>query len=210
MAVKPGKFITLEGGEGVGKTTNVPFIEGYLKSFNIPVIVTREPGGTAYAEKIRHLLLNHNDEPVTAQAEILLMFAARSQHLEHVIKPALIRGQWVLCDRFTDATYAYQGGGRGMEMDAIAWLENFVQGDLRPDLTILLDIPVDKGMERAKGRGGQLDRFESEHYQFFARVRETYLQQANRYPDRITVIDASQALENVQNCLIEALTSILP
>jgi dTMP kinase len=210
MAIKPGKFITLEGGEGVGKTTNVPFIEGYLKSLNIPVIVTREPGGTAYAEKIRHLLLNHNDEPVTAQAEILLMFAARSQHLEHVIKPALFRGQWVLCDRFTDATYAYQGGGRGMEMDAIAWLENFVQDVLRPDLTLLLDIPVETGMARAKSRGGQLDRFESEQYQFFNRIRETYLHRAACYPDRIKIIDASQTLKNVQQNLIAALMPLLP
>ena len=210
MAASTGKFITLEGGEGVGKTTNIPFIQSYLQSLNIPVVVTREPGGTSYAEKIRDLLLHHHDEAVTPQTEILLMFAARSQHIEYVIKPALENGQWVLCDRFTDATYAYQGGGRGMRLDAIAWLENFVQDDLRPDLTLLLDISVETGMERAKSRGGQLDRFENEHFQFFNRVRETYLQQAKRYPDRIKVIDASQPLENVQKNLVAALTAVLP
>lgn len=210
MAVKPGKFITLEGGEGVGKTTNVPFIQGYLQGLNIPVIVTREPGGTAYAEKIRHLLLNHNDETITPQTEILLMFAARSQHIAHVIKPALAQGQWVLCDRFTDATYAYQGGGRGTGMEAIAWLENFVQEDLRPDLTLLLDISIEIGMERAKSRGGRLDRFETEQSGFFGRVRQAYLQQATRYPERIKVIDAGCPLALVQKNLIEALTPLLP
>lgn len=210
MAVKPGKFITLEGGEGVGKTTNVPFIQGYLQSLNIPVIVTREPGGTAYAEKIRHLLLNHNDETITPQTEILLMFAARSQHIAHVIKPALAQGQWILCDRFTDATYAYQGGGRGTGMESIAWLENFVQEDLRPDLTLLLDISIEIGMDRAKSRGGRLDRFETEQSEFFGRVRQAYLQQARRYPERIKVIDAGQPLALVQKNLIEALTPLLP
>ncbi len=208
--IQKGKFITLEGGEGVGKTTNVPFIKDYLQARNIPVVVTREPGGTHLAEKIRELLLRSNDEVVTSHAEILLIFAARAQHLNHVIKPALTQGQWVLCDRFTDATYAYQGGGRGMSLTAINWLENFVQDDLRPDLTLLLDIPVEIGMARAKNRGGELDRFETEHLDFFNQVRQVYLQQAQQYPERIKIIKADQPLEGIQKEIIEHLTSLLP
>lgn len=204
-----GKFITLEGGEGVGKTTNVPFIKNYLQSLNIPVVVTREPGGTQLAEKIRDLLLQSNDEVVTSHAEILLMFAARAQHLNHVIKPALDEGRWVLCDRFTDATYAYQGGGRGMALETIGWLENFVQGDLRPDLTLLLDVPVEIGMTRAKNRGEALDRFESEHLDFFNKVRQVYLQQAQKYPERIKIIKADQPLYDVQDAIIGALKPLL-
>lgn len=204
-----GKFITLEGGEGVGKTTNVPFIKNYLQSLNIPVVVTREPGGTRLAEKIRDLLLQNNDELLTSHAEILLMFAARAQHLNHVIKPALDEGRWVLCDRFTDATYAYQGGGRDMSLETIGWLENFVQGDLRPDLTLLLDVPVEIGMTRAKNRGGDLDRFESEHLHFFNNVRQVYLQQAQKYPERIKIIKADQPLDDVQDAIIRALKPLL-
>ncbi|MEQ1485100.1 dTMP kinase [Methyloglobulus sp.] len=204
-----GKFITLEGGEGVGKTTNVPFIKNYLQNLNIPVVVTREPGGTRLAEKIRDLLLQSNDESLTSHAEILLMFAARAQHLNHVIKPALAEGHWVLCDRFTDATYAYQGGGRGMALETIGWLENFVQGDLRPDLTLLLDVPVEIGMTRAKNRGGDLDRFESEQLHFFNKVRQVYLQQAQQYPDRIKIIKADQPLDDVQEAIIGALKLLL-
>jgi dTMP kinase len=210
MINKSGKFITLEGGEGVGKTTNVSFIKNYLQSLNIPVVVTREPGGTEMAEKIRELLLHANDEVVTSHAEILLMFAARAQHLNHVIKPALAQGQWVLCDRFTDATYAYQGGGRGLSMEAIQWLENFVQEDLRPDLTLLLDGPVEIGMARAKSRGGWLDRFESEHLHFFNRVRQIYLQQVQQHPERIKIIKADQPLADVQKAIIEILGPLLP
>ena len=209
MMNSKGKFITLEGGEGVGKTTNVPFIKDYLLSQNIPVVVTREPGGTQLAEKIRDLLLHSNDEAVTSHAEILLMFAARAQHLNHVIKPALAQGQWVLCDRFTDATYAYQGGGRGMSLEAIQWLENFVQADLRPDLTLLLDVPVVTGMARAKNRAGQLDRFESEQLEFFNRVRQAYLNQAQQYPERIKIIQADQALTVVQQAIVGALKPLL-
>lgn len=209
MMNSKGKFITLEGGEGVGKTTNVPFIKDYLLSQNIPVVVTREPGGTQLAEKIRDLLLHSNDEAVTSHAEILLMFAARAQHLNHVIKPALAQGQWVLCDRFTDATYAYQGGGRGMSLEAIQWLENFVQADLRPDLTLLLDVPVVTGMARAKNRAGQLDRFESEQLEFFNRVRQVYLNQAQQYPERIKIIQADQALTVVQQAIVGALKPLL-
>ena len=210
MTAKTGKFITLEGGEGVGKTTNVPFIKDYLQGQNIPVVVTREPGGTKLAEQIRELLLKNNEEALTSHAEILLMFAARAQHLNHVIKPALVQGQWVLCDRFTDATYAYQGGGRGMSMETISWLETFVQDGLRPDLTLLLDLPVETGMERAKNRGGQVDRFESEHVLFFNRVRQVYLQQAQQYPKRIKVIKADQALDGVQKAIVEAIQPLLP
>jgi dTMP kinase len=207
---RKGKFITLEGGEGVGKTTNVPFIKNYLQGQNIPVIVTREPGGTPLAEKIRELLLNSNDEEVTSHAEILLMFAARVQHLNHVIKPALAQGQWVLCDRFTDATYAYQGGGRGMSLETIGWLENFVQDGLRPDLTLLLDVPIETGMARAKNRAGQLDRFESEQFEFFNRVRQVYLNQAQQFPERIKIIKADQPLADVQKAIVKNLKPLLP
>ncbi len=210
MTVKKGKFITLEGGEGVGKTTNIPFIKQYLEKQAIDVVVTREPGGTQLAERIRGLLLqNDNEEPLADHAEILLIFAARAQHINHVIKPALDEGRWVLCDRFTDATYAYQGGGRGMSLEAITWLENFVQGNLRPDLTLLLDMPVEAGMHRAKDRGGVIDRFESEHLQFFSHVRQVYLQQAQQHPERIKIIKADQALDAVQKDIIEEIKSIL-
>ncbi|CAG7857667.1 dTMP kinase [biofilm metagenome] len=205
-----GKFITLEGGEGVGKTTNIPFIKQKLEAQGIDVVVTREPGGTGLAEKIRELLLNNNDESVTGHAELLLIFAGRAQHLNHVIKPALAKGQWVLCDRFTDATYAYQGGGRKLSLEAINWLENFVQGGLRPDLTLLLDVPVEIGMARALSRGGQLDRFESEQIEFFNRVRQVYLQKAQAYPERIKIIKADQVLADVQSALVDALIPILP
>jgi dTMP kinase len=209
MMARPAKFITLEGGEGVGKTTNIPFLKNYLQDKNIPVVVTREPGGTQLAEKIRGLLLQADDETVTSHTELLLIFAARAQHLNHVIKPALAQGQWVLCDRFTDATYAYQGGGRGMALDAIRWLENFVQDDLRPDLTLLFDAPVETGMARAKNRGGRIDRFESEQLHFFNQVRQVYLQQAQHYPERIKIIKADQALEGVQQALVEILEPLL-
>ena len=174
-----GKFITLEGGEGVGKTTNLVFIENYLKLHGIPVVVTREPGGTVLAEKIRHLLLDKESEDISENAELLMVFAARAQHIKHVIEPALASGNWILCDRFTDATYAYQGGGRNMKNSTIAWLENLVQGSLKPDLTLLLDAPVEIGMERARSRGN-LDRFESEKIHFFEQVRRAYLLQAEQ------------------------------
>ncbi len=208
--LKTGKFITLEGGEGVGKTTNVPFIKHYLDSQNVQVIVTREPGGTDLAEQIRQLLLSNADEAITNTAELLLIFAARAQHLSQVVKPALAQGQWVLCDRFTDATYAYQGGGREMPLAAIAWLEHFVQADLRPDLTLLLDVPAEIGMSRAKNRGGKLDRFESEQTEFFNRVRSAYLQQAQQHPQRIKIIKADQDLATVQTDLVAALKPLLP
>jgi dTMP kinase len=195
-----GKFITLEGGEGVGKTTNLAFIRDYLKRHNIPVIVTREPGGTVLAEKIRHLLLDKGSEAVSEYAELLLIFAARAQHIKHVIEPALAQGEWVLCDRFTDATYAYQGGGRNMRISTIEWLENQIQGNLRPDLTVLLDAPVEVGIERARSRSA-FDRFEAEKISFFEHVRRAYLLQAELYPERIKIIKANQPLVDVQRAI---------
>jgi dTMP kinase len=203
-----GKFITLEGGEGVGKTTNLAFIKDYLQQHNISVVVTREPGGTILAEKIRHLLLDKHGEAISEHAELLLVFAARAQHIKHVIEPALAQGDWVLCDRFTDATYAYQGGGRNMRISTIEWLENLVQGTLRPDLTLLLDAPVEIGIERAKKRGA-FDRFETEKISFFEQVRRAYLLQAELHPERIKVIKANQPLVDVQRELIDVIRALL-
>ncbi len=200
MKNRQARFITLEGGEGVGKTTNMDFIARLLMANGITVVKTREPGGTELAEKIRQLLLDNQDEAIEPNAELLMMFAARAQHIRHVIKPALERGDWVLCDRFTDATYAYQGGGRGMSMEKIAWLERMVQGDLRPDLTLLLDAPVKIGMQRARNRSIP-DRFEQEKQQFFEKVRQTYLDLAEQQQQRFAVIDASQSLEIVQQTI---------
>lgn len=206
--MKYGKFITLEGGEGVGKSTNLAFIKTHLEQHAIPVVVTREPGGTYLAEKIRTLLLDSESEKLTETAELLLMFAARSQHIKHVIEPALAAGNWVLCDRFTDASYAYQGGGRNMKASAIEWLEHFVQGALRPDLTLLLDAPVDVGIERARQRG-QFDRFEMEQNIFFERVRRAYLLQMELNPERIKLIKANQPLGDVQRSIADALRVFL-
>ncbi|MBT3813460.1 MAG: dTMP kinase [Gammaproteobacteria bacterium] len=199
-----GRFITLEGGEGVGKTTNIAYIQGLLEEQNIPLLLTREPGGTTLAEHIRQLLLDKEQESIAEQTELLMMFAARAQHIKHVIKPALEQGTWVLCDRFTDATYAYQGGGRNMALSSIQWLENFVQGDLRPDLTLLLDAPVQLGMQRAKQRG-KLDRFESEKMAFFEQVRQSYLSIAAHQSERVKIIDATQNLSSVQAQISQAL-----
>ena len=206
--MKTGKFITLEGGEGVGKSTNLQFIQQYLQTQGVDVCLTREPGGTPLAERIRNLLLDHDQESMTPQAELLLVFAARAQHLHHFILPRLRQGQWVLCDRFTDATYAYQGAGRQMDSASIAWLENTVQADLRPDLTVLLDAPVAVGMQRAQKRG-ELDRFETERSDFFERVRNSYLQQAHAHPQRYRVVDASQPLAAVQAQIALILDTLL-
>lgn len=192
-----GLFITVEGIEGVGKTTNLRFIEEYLKQRGITLQVTREPGGTEVAEQIRELLLAHHNEPLHEDAELLLMFAARAQHLNRLIKPVLADGDWVLCDRFTDATYAYQGAGRNLSSQRIAQLEQWVQGDLRPDLTLVLDVPVEIGLSRVKQRG-EPDRFETEQQAFFERVRQSYLERAQQEPQRICVVDAGQPLERVQ------------
>ena len=190
-------FITIEGGEGGGKSTNIAYIKDYLEKSGQQVIVTREPGGTKLGEKIREVLLNPDHKGMDDATELLLMFAARAQHIAEVIKPALAEGKWVLCDRFTDATYAYQGGGRGINKDRIAVLENWVQGELRPDLTLLFDLPVEVGMKRASERA-DLDRFEQEKLQFFEDVRACYLSMAKEFPKRYCVLNAEQSLDKVQ------------
>ncbi len=192
-----GQFITLEGVEGVGKSSNLAHIKARLEANGLRVIETREPGGTEMAEEIRALLLRPRSESVSEMAELLLMFAARAQHLYALIQPALDAGHWVLCDRFTDATFAYQGGGRGVPMEWIATLESMVQQTLRPDLTFLLDLPVEIGLDRARKRS-DFDRFEAEKVQFFEAVRKVYLQRAAAEPSRFAIIDASPSLEKVQ------------
>nr|WP_218649632.1 dTMP kinase [Pseudomonas taiwanensis] len=201
-------FITLEGPEGAGKSTNREYLAERLRSHGIEVVLTREPGGTPLAERIRELLLTPSDETMGADTELLLVFAARAQHLQGVIKPALARGAVVLCDRFTDATYAYQGGGRGLSSERIAQLENFVQGDLRPDLTLVFDLPVEIGLSRAAARG-RLDRFEQEQRSFFEAVRQTYLQRAQAASDRYKVVDASLTLGEVQANLDKLIPDLL-
>jgi len=191
-----GQFITFEGTEGVGKSTQLTNAASTLEQMGVDYIVTREPGGTPMAEAIRELLLAPRDEPVNEITELLLMFAARAQHLHTRILPALERGQWVLCDRFTDATFAYQGGGRGVPEERIAVLETLVQGDIRPDHVIVLDAPVDTGMARARRRG-ELDRFEQEDLDFFQRIRDTYLARATSQPAKYHVIDAALGLAEV-------------
>lgn len=191
-----GRFITIEGGEGGGKSTNIEHICRRLRAAGIEVVETREPGGTPISESIRELLLDHKQQQMTDDTELLLMFAARSQHISQVIQPALDQGQWVVCDRFTDASYAYQGGGRGIAHERIAQLEQWVQGDFRPDLTLLLDLPVELGLERA-GQRSEPDRFERERLDFFERVRGRYLQMAEQEPGRYRVINAAEPLPAV-------------
>lgn len=203
-----GLFITLEGPEGAGKSTNREYLAAKLRAEGIDVLLTREPGGTPLAERIRELLLAPSDEAMHADTELLLVFAARAQHLEQVIRPALARGAVVLCDRFTDATYAYQGGGRGLSHDRIATLETFVQGDLRPDLTLVFDLPVEVGLARAAARG-RLDRFEQEGRTFFDAVRSTYLSRAKADPARYRLVDAAQSLDQVQQVLDAMLPQLL-
>lgn len=206
-ATKRGQFITVEGVEGVGKTTNIEFIAAQLKQAGADVVLTREPGGTPLAESIREVLLQPREESVAENTELLLMFAARAQHIAEVIEPALAKGQWVICDRFTDATFAYQGAGRGIALSKIADLEQWVQGDLRPDFTVLLDAPVEVGLARAKKRGA-LDRFEQEKQQFFAKVRQGYLDLASAHPGRYRVVDASQDLTGVQTQITEVIAEM--
>ncbi len=203
-----GLFITVEGGEGVGKSTNMALLERHLRDHGVELVVTREPGGTPLAEDIRELLLTPREEQVSSLSELLMMFAARAQHLEAKIEPALAAGKWVLCDRFTDATYAYQSGGRGVDVSLVRRLESLVQGELRPDYTLLLDAPVEVGMERARGRG-ELDRFEQEELAFFERVRSTYLQLARESSGRYRLIDASQSLEVVEIKMLEVCAELL-
>ncbi|MGD8378769.1 MAG: dTMP kinase [Gammaproteobacteria bacterium] len=208
MASKRGCFITVEGGEGVGKSTNLAFIQRHLEAAGETVVMTREPGGTPLAERIRDLLVDRAEHRMPDMTELLLMFAARAEHLEHRIRPALAVGHWVVCDRFTDATYAYQGGGRSMDHALIELLEQHVQRDLRPDLTLLLDAPVEVGIQRARARGEQ-DRFEVEQSDFFERVRESYLAIARREPERVSIVDASRELADVQRSLADILDGFL-
>lgn len=192
-----GKFITVEGIEGVGKSTNIAVIIDCIEAAGHKVVSTREPGGTPLAEDVRDLLVNRSEEPIPEIAELLLMFAARSLNVNNVIVPALDAGHWVLCDRFTDSSRAYQGGGRGVPLETIDRLADWVHGDVWPDLTILLDAPVEIGMQRASKRGAP-DRFEQERHDFFQRVRECYLGLAIREPERFAVIDTSQPLPDVE------------
>ena len=192
-----GKFITVEGIEGAGKTTCMQVVTEVIEHQGINAIHTREPGGTDLGEDLRSLLLGHKHTGMSDDAELLMMFAARAEHIAQKIQPALDDGKWVLCDRFTDATYAYQGYGRRIPLEKIAGLENWVQGELRPDLTLLMDLPVVVGMERA-GKRSAPDRFESEAWDFFERIRQGYLSIAAEQPSRVKVIDASQDLPDVQ------------
>lgn len=195
--METGKFITFEGIEGVGKSTNIGHFVSLIEAAGHKVLTTREPGGTPMAERIRALVAEHGDEPVPDIAELLLVFAARSLHVNNVILPALSSGTWVVSDRFTDSSRAYQGGGRGIPQQHIDRLADWVHGELQPDLTILLDAPVETGMARA-GRRGDPDRFESEQLDFFQRVRETYLRLAEAHPERFALVDATQSLQDVQ------------
>lgn len=202
-----GKLITVEGVEGAGKTTQLGFIRAWLETAGRRVVLTREPGGSPLGEELRALLLGHRHDMAT-DTELLLLFAARAEHIHRVIAPALQAGNWVLCDRFTDATYAYQGGGRGVPWRRIAALEEWVQGELRPDLTLLLDVPVEQGLARV-GQRGQKDRFESEGAAFFQRVRSAYRELAQRYPERYRLIDASDPVAVVSTHIAQVLTEWL-
>lgn len=201
-------FITVEGVEGVGKTTNIAYIQQWLSRSGIDWVCTREPGGTPLAEELRSLLLADRAEPVDHYAELLMVFAARAQHLAQVILPALEAGKWVLCDRFTDATFAYQGAGRGLPKDAIATLESLVQRGRQPDKTIFLDLDVGTGLRRARERG-VVDRFEQENGAFFERVRDGYWQRIRATPDRFIVIDASVPLAEVQEQIAAELANLI-
>jgi dTMP kinase len=204
-----GRFITFEGGEGAGKTTQLARAAAWLRERGVEVTVTREPGGTPRAERLREMLLERGDEAMPQSCELLLMFAARATHLDNLVRPAVARGAWVLCDRFTDATYAYQGGGRGLLVAHIDALVRIVHPDLQPDLTLLLDTPVDTGLARARHRNGDggPDRFEAEQREFFERVRSVYLERAGSEPDRFRVIDATRAADEVT---VEVCASLEP
>ena len=191
-----GMFITIEGSEGAGKSTMMARVAEWLENNGHRVVSTREPGGTELAEKLRDILLDRSNNSLSSRAELLLMFAARAQHLDELIRPSLARGDWVLCDRFTDATWAYQGGGRGLPLKEIQTLETLVHGDLQPDLTLFFDLPVELGLQRASERS-QADRFEAESIAFFERVRSAYLERARIASGRVRVIDASVGVEEV-------------
>lgn len=200
-----GRFITVEGIDGSGKTCNLAFIKTLLTQAGKPVLCTREPGGTPVGEEIRDILLRKRTPAMDAFSELLLLAAARAEHLTRQIRPALARGEWVLCDRFNDATYAYQGGGRCLDLTTLHTLETLIQGELQPDLTILLDLPVETGQARSKLRQSQ-DRFDQETLAFFQRVRATYLERAAIYPERIRVIDAACSLNAVQTAITQVIS----
>jgi dTMP kinase len=203
------RFITLEGIEGAGKTTVADRITQTLRARGITVHATREPGGTTVAERVRSVVLDRGEEHISATAETLLMFGARQIHVDNLIRPSLTRGEWVICDRFTDATHAYQGGGRGVDRKLIDTLAQAVHGDLWPDCTLLLDVPVRLGLERMQARRGAVDRFEIESAQFFDRVRNRYLELARANPKRFRIIDASAKLDEVCDAAVAALESAL-
>lgn len=205
----PGQFITLEGTEGAGKSTNLAFIQEWLTSQGIDHIVTREPGGTEISEAVREVLLNKEFTAMHEETELLLMFAARAQHLQEKILPAIAQGKWVISDRFTDATYAYQGAARGMSFERIAEIENWVQQGFQPDTTFIFDLPIEVGMARVASRGGETDRFEQEKHDFFEKVRSAYLQRAEMSPQRYTILDASQPLEAVQQDIVSRLQQMM-
>ncbi len=204
-----GKFITFEGGEGVGKSTQIELAAQWLRTRGVEVVTTREPGGTPRAELLRRILLQRDDESMSQACELLLMFAARATHLTNLVEPAMARGAWVLCDRFTDATYAYQGGGRGMAERDIDALVRIVHPGRQPDLTLLLDAPIEVGMERARLRNGTAgpDRFETERVEFFERVRQCYLERARREPTRIRIVDAQSPVNEVRSAIAAQLES---
>jgi len=207
--VSRGRFVTLEGIEGAGKTSVAQMVLEWLRARDIAAIATREPGGTALAERVRDIVLHASAEHIPPAAETLLMFAARSIHLENLIRPTLSRGAWVICDRFTDATRAYQGAGRGVAAELVEQLAAAVHGDLWPDCTLLLDLPVPLGLQRARARAASADRFEQEREPFFERVRSAYLTLAQREPRRIRVIDASRPLESVRADVTAILEKLL-
>jgi len=202
-----GKFITIDGVEGAGKSTQITFICDYLKAKGVNVILTREPGGTDVGEKIRTLLLSNSTGEMHADTELLLMFAARNEHIQNKIMPALKQGDWVLSDRFTDASYAYQGGGRGLDVSRIVQLEQWVLQDFTPDMTLLLDVPVEIGMSRVESRGKK-DRIELEATDFFNRVRQAYIDRSEQFPDRIKLIDSSQTVEHTKQQIKVILDSL--
>jgi dTMP kinase len=205
-----GRFVTLEGIEGAGKSTVARYVLEWLQARGQRAVLTREPGGTPLAERVRELVLKPDGEAIPPAAEMLLMFAARSLHLANLIRPALARGEWVICDRFTDATRAYQGGGRGVARTTIESLAQLVHADLQPDLTLLLDLPVATGMARARARRGETDRFEQEQGAFFERVRVAYLELARADAQRFCVVDAARELPAVQASVAQALAGLRP
>ena len=204
-----GKFISIEGVEGAGKSTQVSFIQDYLTNLGKIVVVTREPGGTELSEKIRNLLLEPSSNSMANDTELLLVFASRAEHVSKVINPALHRGDWVLCDRFLDATYAYQGGGRGIERQRIQQIADWTLRGLIPDLTLLFDLPVELGLERVLERKGDMDRFEQEKIDFFQKIRKSYLKSAKAEPNRIKIVNASLSITKIQEQLTQLIKPLI-